>query len=338
MIIAQQQRRRLRAVSIHLAAEAAESSLLPLRVDTQLRALPEELQRVHAAITAASEAQDFRQAAALQDLLHVVEAKPALSVDDCCPSPEDALEFFLREGFVCVRNVLNADQLQRLQAQWRQAQEPIRALWDEAKLIAGNFIGEDFQPEERFAHIPHGRLWFDMPLPQLFQEAAGGDPVMLDIIDPPRLVQILEQIIGPDVRLVGIQPRTVPPEQNQGYTTWHRDGIQPPSHWPHPHARIVKAFVHVFDVAEDQACTSVVRGSHLMPEEWGSASTVYDLSSAGFKGFGGSSKDRTVDDGYAPNGSIANHVKFAAKAGDCCIFDIASASVPLWHPSFGFWA
>ena len=85
-----------------------------------------------------------------------------------------------------------------------------------------------------------------------------------------------------------------------------------------------------------------------MPAEWGAASIVYDLSGIGFHGFGGSSKERTVAEGYAPCGSvsrndrlslrlesfrngrecvgpqIANHVKFAAKAGDCCIFDLAS--------------
>ena len=33
-----------------------------------------------------------------------------------------------------------------------------------------------------------------------------------------------------------------------------------------------------------------------------------------------------MDDGYALSDSIANNVKFAARAGDCCIFDIASAS------------
>lgn len=235
-----QWRGRMRAVSAHLTPAPAarcgsvavallvaseSSSLLPLRVDAQFHALPEEVQRVQEAITEAAEAQDFRKAAALQDLLHVVEPKPPLSVDDCCPdSPEKCLDFFLREGFVCIRDLFDADQLQRLQHQWRQAQAPIRTLWDEAKLVAGNFIGEDFQAEDRFAHIPHGRLWFDIPLPLLFQEAADGDPIMLEIIDPPRLVSVLEQVVGPDVRLVGIQPRTVPPEDNQGYTAWHRDG------------------------------------------------------------------------------------------------------------------
>ena len=72
-------------------------------------------------------------------------------------------------------------------------------------------------------------MWYDIPLEELFAETVEGDPVMLDIIDPPRLVPVLEQVIGPEVQLVGIQPRTVPPEENLGYTTWHRDGAAPPN-------------------------------------------------------------------------------------------------------------
>ena len=95
----------------------------------------------------------------------------------------------------------------------------------------------------------------------------------------------------------------------------------PPDAWPHPTSRIVKAFVYVHDVAEDQGCTSVVRGSHRIP--WGPGG-VFDLKSAGFQGFEGSGSSRTSDLGFAPTGSIPNHVKFAARAGDCCIFDIAT--------------
>ena len=35
---------------------------------------------------------------------------------------------------------------------------------------------------------------------------------------------------------------------------------------------------------------------------------------------------RSEEEGFAPTGSIQNHIKFAAKAGDCCVFDIAT-----WH-------
>lgn len=40
----------------------------------------------------------------------------------------------------------------------------------------------------------------------------------------PDLMKTLEVVTGgPDVRCVGIQPRVVPPEDEGGYTAWHRD-------------------------------------------------------------------------------------------------------------------
>ena len=53
---------------------------------------------------------------------------------------------------------------------------------------------------------------------------------------------------------------------------------------------------------------------------------MFDLQSAGFQGFEGSGSGRTSELGFAPTGSIPNHVKFAARAGDCCIFDIATCA------------
>jgi hypothetical protein len=35
---------------------------------------------------------------------------------------------------------------------------------------------------------------------------------------------------------------------------------------------------------------------------------------------------RTERAGYAPTSMMPNHVKFAARAGDCCVFDLAT-----WH-------
>ena len=54
---------------------------------------------------------------------------------------------------------------------------------------------------------------------------------------------------------------------------------------------------------------------------------LFDWDGTGQKGqivFAGNDVGRTVADGYAPMGSMPNSVKFAAKAGDCCIFDLAT--------------
>ena len=82
---------------------------MPLAVDGQLRPLPEELARVRAAMRGAADAGDFRRAALLQDLLNVAQPKPPLSVEECSPAdPDDALDFFLREGFRWPRAVVSS--------------------------------------------------------------------------------------------------------------------------------------------------------------------------------------------------------------------------------------
>ena len=56
-----------------------------------------------------------------------------------------------------------------------------------------------------------------------------------------------------------------------------------------------------------------------MPARWGSVGHLYDLHATGYQGFGGSSKGRTVTDGYAPSDAVLNHVKFATKAVRCVV-------------------
>ena len=135
-------------------AEPDPSDVVPLAVDSTVTPLPQELERVRDAMHAAADAQvqDYRAATRLQDLLHVVEPKPQLTVDECAPAtPEEACDFFLREGFVCVRDLFPPETLRRLQAAWLHAQQPARDLWEEARLVAGNFSGEDFTPGAKFA-------------------------------------------------------------------------------------------------------------------------------------------------------------------------------------------
>ena len=196
------------------------SDVVPLGVDEsadgQLRALPSELQRVRAAAATAEAGGDEREAAVLRDLLHVVEPKPELSLADCCPtSVEACAAFFRREGFVCMRSVVSGEKLRDIQAAWARSQAGATALWHEAKATAGNFPGEDFIPEGRFADFSHGRLWYDTPQPDFWRE-----PAFRHAVAPPAVVPVLRAIAGEGVGLGGVQPRTVPgPETDGGYTS-----------------------------------------------------------------------------------------------------------------------
>ena len=81
---------------------------------------------------------------------------------------------------------------------------------------------------------------------------------------------------------------------------------------------MVKVFLYVFDVAADQAPTSVVPGSHRIP--W-AAGEVYAPS------FGGGGGGADADDGGAGRTDLMpNYHSFVAPAGSACIFDLAT-----WH-------
>ena len=127
-------------------------------------------------------------------------------------------------------------------------------------------------------------------------------------------------------------PLACPLRARWDQSTRDRDGGSTPLGWEReslgggapPARRTVKAFIYIHDVSEDQGCTSVVRGSHRLLDPV-TPSTLYDLKAAGFKdGWAGSGLGRSEAEGFAPLGAMPNHLKFAAKAGDCCIFDLAT--------------
>ena len=170
------------------------------------------------------------------------------------------------------------------------------AMWAQAKSMGIGGQGLYFENQQDIgAALPgfaHGRLFFDIPVEQHFfaeAEQDDGDPILLDLIDPPKLVAVLHRIIGKDVVLCGMQPRTVPPEREGGYTSWVRASGSTDPHPLNPlrkvygctkisrccrwaqhrdsHAgvgweqeqighgiakRTVKAFIYINDVAENQ--------------------------------------------------------------------------------------
>jgi hypothetical protein len=245
-------RRRLGRVRSALAAEPDARSfatgLVPLRLNG--KGFQPDVSALERAIEEAARGRDFRRAAALQDLLFVASPKPALTVDDCAPAgAEAAASFFVQNGFVCVRELFPPPLLKRIQSAWRRAQAKARTTWEEAKAMGhgGNAIFFENQQEIDAAlaarrtdwtdagslamlqsapdrALPHGRLFFDIPVEDLFAEALteGANAALLDVIDPPKLMDVLEHIVGDDALLSGVQARTVPPENEAGYTSVSR--------------------------------------------------------------------------------------------------------------------
>ena len=106
---------------------------------------------------------------------------------------------------------------------------------------------------------------------------------------------LMEQVVGSDIQVIGIQARTYPPAK-ESYTRWHKDC--PP--FDHPQYVLKsKLFYYLFDVEENGGCTSFVPGKHKSLEDIPKFDTPEEMP---------------------------DHVKMTARAGTAVIFDTR-----LWH-------
>ena len=140
----------------------------------------------------------------------------------------------------------------------------------------------------------------------------------LRLCSPAKLMEVLEAITGgKDVRCIGIQPRTVPPDGEGGYTAWHRDmndvhsvAVSKPTD-----GRVVKAIIYLHDCPTNGGANGCVLGTHKLPfvprEIYGKQ--FYDGTEA--------TRHRAL-----PLAKIPNSMAFAAPAGWAAIFDITT-----WH-------
>ena len=55
--------------------------------------------------------------------------------------------------------------------------------------------------------------------------------IFLDVLESPRVMELVVQIVGQDVSAVEFSARTVPPDGEGGYTEWHRDYVRAAARW-----------------------------------------------------------------------------------------------------------
>ena len=177
-------------------------------------------------------------------------------------------ESFDANGYVMIENAIEGEDLERVQEVFLEGQAETRAKWE-----------ADGCP----------RGFFDIP------NVLERDDIFLDLMHYKSTFPVMEEVIGPDIQLMGIQARTYPPNPTS-YTNWHKDC--PP--WSHPqYALKSKLFYYLFDVVEDGGCTSFVPGKH---------QSIEDIPK------------------YETPEEMPGHVKMTAKAGTAVIFDTR-----LWH-------
>lgn len=264
-------------------------------------------------------AQDYREAASLKNILdafapvpHRVGLQEAMEVGQA-GSLDQQTQFFFDHGFACIPAAVEPKLLARLQAAWMSKSAIMEPLWRQR--VGAGATSNPRGKVGRFESRVSARA-FDMPTADFFSGADGR--TLLEVVALPKVVSLLEKVVAPRprLRLCGVQARTVIPQPIEtfgGYTNWHTDSSSADG-WPHPHERIVKVFLPLFDVTMDGGPSAIVPNTHRLPE------TPAQVAKFGTRG--GLQQDR---DGLAPE-AMPNFVAFAVPAGTACIMDQC-----IWH-------
>lgn len=175
------------------------------------------------------------------------------------PDADRCAEFFLEQGFLFVDDLLAGDALATAQSAYKAALEPERSSWVDA-VQAGEAAGPG---GSNTAPGRYNTGYFD--LPRILEQHS----CFLDIVTHPRIVSVLERVVGPEVQVLNVQCRNYPSQnlevaQEYGaYSGWHNDrgyGVL----FDNARSLHVVVIFTFFDVGVDGGCTAVVPQSHLM--------------------------------------------------------------------------
>ncbi|MGI8868065.1 MAG: phytanoyl-CoA dioxygenase family protein [Mycobacteriales bacterium] len=136
----------------------------------------------------------------------------------------DALQSqYARDGYLIFRDVIDADLLAEASGhmEWLSRQHP------------------DLQPE------------------QLGNDLMTDDPFWVRLVSDPRLLEIAEVFIGPDIALFASHYISKPPFSGQP-VLWHQDG----AYWPLSPMEVVTCWLAVDESSTENGCMRVVPGSH----------------------------------------------------------------------------
>src|SRR5262245_46727118 len=127
-----------------------------------------------------------------------------------------------RDGYVVIRGVLDADLVAegRQHVDWLRERHP------------------DTRPE------------------QLDTALVNDDPFWVRLVSDPRLLDVAEQFVGPDIALFASHYVAKPPYDGQP-VLWHQDG----SYWPLDPMEVVSVWLYLVDSTQENGCMRVVPGT-----------------------------------------------------------------------------
>ena len=144
---------------------------------------------------------------------------------------------FREHGYLVIEQALGAEQLSNVQAAYERVIAPYVAEWEASTRTGG----------------------FDVP------RALEKEEALLELVENPRVVPLLSQVIGEDVQIRQVQTRYIPGKQPRdatvGYTGWHRD--KPNYHNAATQQSLwLKVFYYFFDVTEEGGPSAIVPRTH----------------------------------------------------------------------------
>jgi hypothetical protein len=105
---------------------------------------------------------------------------------------------FREQGYLVIEQALSGEQLSRVQAAYERVTAPYVADWEASASTGGHDVPRALEKEE----------------------------ALLELIENPRVVPLLSQVVGEDVQIRQVQTRYIPGNQPRdatvGYTGWHR--------------------------------------------------------------------------------------------------------------------
>lgn len=154
-------------------------------------------------------------------------------------------ENFDTHGYLIIEDALASIGLDRVRSAYERIQAETEASWRE-EVKAGGY-------HRNYGNGPDAHTMLSV-----YQK----DPLFLDLANNPKIVPLIEEIVGPELQVMEIICHCHH-AGTKAHTGWHRDW--PP--WSHP-KYILKAKVFYFldDQDEDMGCFTLVPGSHKHPD------------------------------------------------------------------------
>jgi ectoine hydroxylase-related dioxygenase (phytanoyl-CoA dioxygenase family) len=154
---------------------------------------------------------------------------------------DEQAAYFREDGYLVVENVFSADEIDRLRASLANLEHRARHVAASTDRLKLTLFGAEGRAIQQIAD-PH---------------EIGGE--WMDLAADPRILDVVEQLIGPDICLY-YSMLMMKPARSGAPAPWHQDL----SFFVHDQARLVACQVYLDDSTAENGCIHVVPGSHKM--------------------------------------------------------------------------